>query len=271
MQVFKLKDILASDISGSFSRAPDFSTCFQRSWRDFKVFEFQTCSSSLDMAWELMDAGELLPGDCVLCLEQTGGRGRMRRHWSSPRGNIYAALYLPAPDSREMNRILGIIVGYSFQQALMSRGIEVFIKWPNDLVVNAGKAGGILIEEKRGSILAGIGLNLKALPDSRELREARLMEPVDLTMAWPDSDPRSAWAELVYRGHIWYDNILCNYSLIDFISEVKPYLWLVNHKVRVQQDNRVLEGYLQGIDKSGGIILDCSGQIEHIQAGTLLS
>ena len=235
------------------------------------MFEFETCASSLDMAWELMGDGEMLAGDSVLCLEQTGGRGRMRRHWSSPRGNIYAALKLPVPDSTEMNRMLSIITGYSFQRALMARGIEVFLKWPNDLVVNAGKAGGILIEEKRGSILAGIGLNLKALPDSRELRTGRVMEPVHLSNVWPGADPLSAWAELVYLGHIWYNDILCNYSLIDFVSEVKPYLWLVNHKVRVEQDNGVLEGYLKGIDESGGIILDCSGHHKHIQTGTLLS
>ena len=271
MQIHKLKDILPSGLAGSISCTSDFSGSFQRSWREFRVFEFQTCVSSLDMAWELMGEGEMLPGDSVLCLEQTGGRGRMRRHWSSPRGNVYAALKLPVPDSPEKNRMLSIIVGHSFQRALMSRGVEVFLKWPNDLVVNAGKAGGILIEEKGGNILAGIGLNLKALPDSRELREGRLMDPVHLYRAWPGAGPLSAWAELVYRGHIWYDNILCNYSLIDFISEVKPYLWLVNQKVRVEQNNGVLEGYLQGIDGSGGIILECSGQIEHIQAGTLLS
>ncbi|EFI35339.1 biotin/acetyl-CoA-carboxylase ligase [Desulfonatronospira thiodismutans ASO3-1] len=271
MQVFKLKDILPSKVAGSFAGMPDFSACFQRSWREFRVFDLETCASSLDTAWELMDQGGMLAGDSVLCLEQTGGRGRMRRRWSSPRGNIYAALKLPVPDSTEMNRMLSIITGYSFQRALMARGIEVFLKWPNDLVVNSGKAGGILIEEKRGGILAGIGLNLKSLPDSRELRTGRLMDPVHLSGAWPEADPRTAWAELVYLGQFWYDNILCNYSLIDFISEVKPYLWLVNQMVRVEQDQIVLEGRLKGIDESGGIILDCAGHHKHIQTGTLLS
>ncbi|WP_291319040.1 biotin--[acetyl-CoA-carboxylase] ligase [Desulfonatronospira sp.] len=270
MQIHKLKDILPSELAGSISCGSDFSACFQRSWRDFMVFEFQTCVSSLDMAWELLGEGEMLPGDSVLCLEQTGGRGRMRRHWSSPRGNIYAALKLPVPNSPEMNRMLSIIVGYSFLRALMARGMEAFLKWPNDLVVNAGKAGGILIEEKGGIIMAGIGLNLKAMPDFTELRENRLMEPVHLSRAWPGADPLSAWAELVYTGQFWYDNILCNYSLIDFISEVKPYLWLVHQKVRVAQDNHVLEGCLKGLDESGGIILDCSGHIQHVYSGTLV-
>ncbi|WP_291323285.1 biotin--[acetyl-CoA-carboxylase] ligase [Desulfonatronospira sp.] len=244
---------------------------FKRSWRDFKVIELQECTSSLDTAWDLITDKRLLPGDSVICLQQTRGRGRMRRNWSSPPGNIYAALHLPAPAPERFNSLLSIVLGFCFQRALACRGIQAFIKWPNDLVVDSGKAGGILIEEKKGGLLAGIGINLKSAPKDAEMRRDRSMQASDLSRQWPGADPAGAWAQLVYWGHFWYDETLCNYSLIDFISEVKPYLWLLNQKVRVEQDNGVLEGYLQGIDGSGGIMLECSGRIKHVRTGALLS
>ncbi|MFN2266879.1 MAG: biotin--[acetyl-CoA-carboxylase] ligase, partial [Desulfonatronovibrio sp.] len=102
----------------------------------FRIQIYDSCSSSLDKTWELIKQGEMLPGDSLLCAEQSKGRGRMGRQWYSPRGNIYAAWMLPAVPSPAMDGLLSLVIGYCFRQAFQRMGISLNIKWPNDLMYN---------------------------------------------------------------------------------------------------------------------------------------
>ena len=243
---------------------------FGREWKNLSVFELPSCASSLDVAWDLISRKQMSPGDSVLCLEQTRGRGRMRRTWLSPAGNIHAALYLPPARSEEMNRILPVVVGYCILITLRKKGMEVFLKWPNDLVMDDRKIGGILIEEKKGSLLAGVGLNLKSYPEPDELRGGRLMDAGSLNEAWPGSDPLLSWAELVYWSALSYDSQLQNFSSADFEQEINSCLWKTGHKVRFQRNGELIEGYLQGMNRQGEIVLDCFGRLERIREGRML-
>ncbi len=243
---------------------------FGREWKNLSIFELPICTSSLDAAWDMLSRGQLNPGDSVLCLKQTRGRGRMVRTWSSPAGNIYAALLLPPARSEEMNRILPVVVGHCILCALRQKGMEVFLKWPNDLVLEDRKIGGILIEEKKGSLLAGVGLNLKSCPEPGQLRSDRLMDAGSLKEAWPGSDPLLGWAELVYWCALGYDDQLHNFSSVTFEQEINPCLWKIGRKVRFQRDGELFEGYLQGMNRQGEIVLDCFGRLERIRDGQML-
>jgi len=105
----------------------------------------------------------------VLALEQSGGRGRLGRSWSSPRGQgVYATLARPY-GQKELLPALPLLVGVGLCRALaphVPHGCR--LKWPNDLVVphpsRASKIGGILIEalvhaEDGCVALIGFGVN----------------------------------------------------------------------------------------------------------------
>lgn len=101
-----------------------------------------------DFETEGLDLGPML----VLALEQSGGRGRLGRTWSSPRGQgVYATLARPYGQP-ELLPALPLLVGVGLCRALgphLPDGCR--LKWPNDLVVphgasRAAKIGGILIE-----------------------------------------------------------------------------------------------------------------------------
>jgi BirA family biotin operon repressor/biotin-[acetyl-CoA-carboxylase] ligase len=84
----------------------------------------------------------------VLALEQSGGRGRQGRAWSSPRGQgVYATLAQPY-EKPDLLPSLPLLAGVGLCRALgphLPRGCR--LKWPNDLLVPGGrKIGGILIE-----------------------------------------------------------------------------------------------------------------------------
>lgn len=101
----------------------------------------------------------------VTASEQTAGRGRFKRKWiSPPHVNIYATFcfwFDPLrTDVGHIPQILALVA----VQVLRKQGFLAKIKWPNDVLLNKKKVGGILCEtilthEKRG-IICGIGLNV---------------------------------------------------------------------------------------------------------------
>jgi BirA family biotin operon repressor/biotin-[acetyl-CoA-carboxylase] ligase len=194
----------------------------------------------------------------------------MGRKWSSPGGNVYAALRLPEPEDPCAGQLLSLIVGYCLLQALRRKGILVQLKWPNDLLLDGRKIAGLLIEHQQGAAMAGLGLNLQAAP---ELGQARGSSPIpagDLRTAWPGAEPVQAWAELLYFGHLWYAQLMSSFSAPELVSEVIPHLWRLQRKVTVDLGSRSISGYLQGLGTDGAIILDCKGRQEHIRSGSLL-
>jgi BirA family transcriptional regulator, biotin operon repressor / biotin---[acetyl-CoA-carboxylase] ligase len=115
----------------------------------------QSVSSTNRLARDIVaeyerEAEQVLP-TLLLAYEQTGGRGRQGRVWSSPAGKGVYATRLLAVDDVEVLQSLPLLVGVG-----LCRGISLhlpgscFLKWPNDLVVETGtgrrKIGGILIE-----------------------------------------------------------------------------------------------------------------------------
>ena len=124
-----------------------------------------------------------LPGRRVLLVAetQTGGRGRRGRRWlSAPRG---AALTfsLAAPIARPLRELapLSPVAGIALARALRSLGVRrVGLKWPNDLMVDGGKLGGILIETRSSGgvthAVIGVGLNLRRVPVLRARLKRRI-------------------------------------------------------------------------------------------------
>ena len=181
-------------------------------------------------------------------------------------GDVLAAWMIPRPQDEQMNNLLSLVLGLCIARFLQGLGAEIKIKWPNDLIHQEKKAGGILIEEKRGQLVAGIGLNLAGSPDPSGMREQSPVEPGHLGEPFRSCTSPELWAQLVYTAHIWYEDLLCNFSLIDFILEINSNLWLMGEKVRVLSSTETVEGVLMGIGQHGGIILETStGRLELTQ------
>ena len=93
-------------------------------------------------------------GDSVLAIKQSEGKGRRGNTWSSDYGGLYFSF------TSSNNRLLPFIVGITVVESLVNIKEDIKLKWPNDIILNGKKLGGILCENYGDYTVIGIGLNI---------------------------------------------------------------------------------------------------------------
>jgi BirA family biotin operon repressor/biotin-[acetyl-CoA-carboxylase] ligase len=144
-----------------------------------RVVLFREVTSTLDVAHPLARAGAP-EGTLILAERQTAGRGRSGRAWASEEGAGIWSTLIARPTDDAALEVLSLRVGLALARALeeFTDG-EIAVKWPNDLMLDGGKLGGILIEsrwreERVDWVAIGIGINCRIPRDvlhARTLRE----------------------------------------------------------------------------------------------------
>jgi len=131
-----------------------------------RIYHFFKTDSTNRVALELGHAGEP-EGAVVLAEEQTAGRGRAGHTWHSERATgIYATLLLRPHLAPVQAPLLTMMAGLSAYAAVQAvTGLNVDLKWPNDLLINGKKVGGILTEMHAEPtqvrfVIVGIGINV---------------------------------------------------------------------------------------------------------------
>jgi BirA family biotin operon repressor/biotin-[acetyl-CoA-carboxylase] ligase len=134
------------------------------------VHVVERCSSTNT----LLLAGEFAPPCLLAAEEQTAGRGRRGRRWHSARGAsaTFSVAYFSRRPLRELAG-LSLVAGVAVAQALHELGATgTRLKWPNDLVIDGDKLGGILVETRRARsatlAVIGIGINCRESANVRE-------------------------------------------------------------------------------------------------------
>jgi len=142
------------------------------------------------------DEASLLPiGSIVVAEEQTAGRGRLDRTWVAPPGSSLLATFVIAP-----HPLASLAAGVAAAEAC---GPPVKLKWPNDLLLNGAKLGGILVEGQSGKQLVGIGINLASAPPGAARLEGiarddlltRLQVELATWLALPYAEMLQRWRE----------------------------------------------------------------------------
>lgn len=111
-------------------------------------------------------------GLVVLADVQTAGRGRLGREWTAPAGSgvLCSLLFRPQLAARDLH-LLPTLVSLAARRACsQAAGVEIGLKWPNDLVVADLKLAGVLAESELAetelpAVVVGIGINVSWSPD----------------------------------------------------------------------------------------------------------
>ncbi|MGD1717215.1 biotin--[acetyl-CoA-carboxylase] ligase [Dapis sp. BLCC M172] len=132
---------------------------------------FSSLPSTNQTLWQLIDSGAS-PGTIVIATQQTAGRGQWGRNWISSIGGLYMSVAfakgyrstIPPNISISQTPQLTLSTAWGIASSLQDYGVPVKIKWPNDLILENRKLGGILTEtrvkkEKISQAVIGIGIN----------------------------------------------------------------------------------------------------------------
>lgn len=118
----------------------------------------------------------------ILAAEQTAGRGRRARPWSSPPGNFHGTLAMRVAEPPAQVALRSFVASLALRDAFVAlTGLpgSFALKWPNDVLLNGGKVAGILLEASGDILAIGIGVNLIAAPPP-EAVEPGAVPPVGL-------------------------------------------------------------------------------------------
>lgn len=142
---------------------------------DAPIIELDTIDSTNNYAMRLIDADTAQPGLTVTAREQTQGKGQRGRVWQDSAGqSLLMSIIVEPVHGLERQFLFNVAATVAIAEVLQKKceNCDVRIKWPNDIIVNDKKAGGVLIENViRGSRWAysiiGFGLNVlqESMPD----------------------------------------------------------------------------------------------------------
>ena len=199
-----------------------------------KVIRLQSVTSTQDVARPLPI------GSIVIAEHQTAGRGRFDRRWESPAGTALLVSFVMAP-----NPLLSLAAGVAAAEAC---GGAVRLKWPNDLLLEGAKLGGILVEAMPAKAICGIGVNLTWAPQGAAMLNQDRDQLLDRLLVelerWSSAKPRAVLAR-------WRE-------LSDTLGRL----------VRVELSGSTIEGIAEDIGEEGQLIVDGTpvtfGSVTHL-------
>lgn len=237
-------------------------------WRALDVVA-ETGSTNADLLARSA-AGEDIDGVVLLAEHQTAGRGRHGRHWvAPPRSQLalsvgVAADTVPAAGWGWLTLAIGVAVADALAE---TSGLQVGLKWPNDVIVGEGKLAGILAEvaAPKQLIVVGLGLNVTMTP-----QEAPDPAAVSLAMLGASVLDRNLWADKVLRhlaGRIaaWRAAGGADDALA---ADYRRHSCTLGVRVRADMpgDQRV-EGLAEAIDDTGRLVINTGTETVTVSAG----
>jgi BirA family biotin operon repressor/biotin-[acetyl-CoA-carboxylase] ligase len=220
---------------------------------------------------ERLNDGMAQSGETFFAMEQTAGRGQREKIWQSEPGQniMMSVVFIPQSpillNSFQFSAKIALVVR-SFIQNLLAA--EVKIKWPNDLMINDRKAGGLLIENKyRGSLLKtsviGIGINVNQTDFSVESKATSLkltaqetFDPIELG---------SALQQRLVESFQTFNTEPVNLVLNAYHS----FLYKKNESVDFKINDQIFQAHVLGVDDQGFLKVNQDGMEKKYQTGEI--
>lgn len=208
---------------------------------------------------------------------QTAGRGRLNRSWhSTPSSGICLSVSYTFASRPQDFSSLTLAIGANVADALDGLGIRgIGLKWPNDIVIDDGKVGGILTEvlpapSEGVTVVVGIGLNV-------DFRCADDMDNISSNTGRV-TNLASCCDELPGRSFISARLIDCVFDAMlqfsadgfaPFINTWQRFDWLRGQHIRIELTDELVPGVAQGIDVDGTLILETGTGRRRIVSGSV--
>jgi len=224
-------------------------------------------TSTQDVAREQALAGAP-EGLLVLAEEQLAGRGRAGRSWWAPPGTaILSSLLLRPRVPRNRLGHIGMIAGLSMTDVLQTMvGVDARLKWPNDIMLEEKKLGGILLEsfwvgEHLEAVILGLGLNTAVhFPAASPLRQ----EAISLLEAGRDCAREPIIVAYIMFLSDYYAQLREGWSPLE---EWRGRLITLGREVEVSQGGESWTAWAEDVTEEGALVLIHNGERVLLRAG----
>ena len=229
----------------------------------YKIQYIEKIKSTNQYAWDLIRKNTQ-NFTVIVTKNQTHGKGRRENDWfSSPNKSLTFSLIIKA--NKKYDELLSLKTGIAIVEGIKKNiSIDCHLKWPNDIMINDKKIGGILIEKRRQELVIGIGINVNE----------------NLEHINPIIQKKSTSLKIMSNLSIQLEELLAN-ILNQF--EKKYYqknnkniikLWEencchINKKVKFNKNNNIVNGKFRGLSNNGNAIVEVDGKINKISGGII--
>ncbi len=210
----------------------------------------------------------------VIASSQNKGRGRMGRTWHSPQnGNCYLSFaFCPNLPPDRMNSIT-LWMGVAICQFINDHcQLNAKVKWPNDIIINNKKVGGMLTEARIDSdhtrdLIIGIGINLNSdcsnWPEELSQRATSLSE-----VKGSNFSINQFASKLIQCGLKAYADFSSDNCQEEFTKLWQRYDILKGKEVVAEHFEKTITGIANGIDETGALLIKVSsGKVVAVRAG----
>ena len=222
-------------------------------------------------AWEIIDDGAQ-SGAVVVTDNQFQGKGRADRQWSAtPNKSLTFSILLFTEFDSNLSGWLPILSGVAVHQALKHFDIDVKLKWPNDLILDGKKVGGILCESKvkenlMHEVVIGIGLNVNETKDD-----------FDEALQSTATSMHVQSGKFYQRERVLAGILNCLEPLIENLphntksiqTEWEKACGHLNQSIQFHHSEGIVEGIFISLGKSGSAILDVNGEEKAFYSGQI--
>ncbi len=195
----------------------------------------------------------------VLADEQSEGRGRHGARWVSHPGNLFLSVLLRPQRGAELG-VLPLLAGVAVRDSLLPFGVDPALKWPNDILVNGRKIGGILTEASWSegvvdSVVVGIGVNVGLRGDA--LPAGLAGQTTSIWIETQRAAPVSAVAAQVLQAlRLWYHAFAADGADAVLAAWRSRAVSWWGRVVEVRSGDDVLRGVARDVEKSGALVVE---------------
>lgn len=202
----------------------------------------------------------------VLADQQTKGRGRREKHWVSPEGGFYTTYVLGVPERKgkalaELNFVACLAIDEMLRE--ICSGVEILFKWPNDLLYEGGKLGGVLIEVLGGGLVSiGIGLNLTRVSLNGSAQKAAFLQETGAFSVTATEIYDKLLVSLQKNACAWFDD---GFDLVreQWMEKAHP----LGTPIKVMTGSSERYGTYEGLNEQGLLLMRMEEGLCVISAG----
>lgn len=234
----------------------------------------ESCPSTQPIAHQWAQSGAP-DGSIVVCEEQTAGKGRLARLWSSTQGkgiwmSIIIRPKIPPTKAPQFTLVAAVAVTRAIEEIA---GVRAEIKWPNDLLINGKKCTGILTElqadmDRVHAIILGIGVNVNQTETDFPEEIQSIATSIQMVTGQP-VDRAQLLARILHHLETYTDlYVMHGFEPLKILWE--SYSCTIGKRIKAIMIHQQIEGIALGITNEGVLqVKTDDGQIHGIYSADI--